>query len=147
MTQPSVRPLAICVFRHGDCILVSDEYDHVKGERFFRPLGGGVRFGEHSSEAVVREICEEIGAGVEDLVLLGALENIFTCNGEPGHEVVLVYDGRLSDGTMYQRTCVEGFEEGGIPIKALWKPLSDFRDGAPPLYPEGLLELLEREAG
>ncbi len=41
-----VRPLAICVFRHHDRILVMEGYDPVKKEHFYRPLGGGIEFGE-----------------------------------------------------------------------------------------------------
>ena len=55
----AVRPIALCLFRHGSKVLVSDEVDPVSGERFHRPLGGGIEYGESSEEAVIREIREE----------------------------------------------------------------------------------------
>ena len=90
-----IRPLAICIFSHGNKILVSEERDPAKGEIFYRPLGGGIEFGEHSTDTIHRELIEEIEAKVKDLVYLGTIENIFTFNGIPGHEIVQVYDGAL----------------------------------------------------
>jgi len=57
---------------------------------FHRPLGGSIELGEHSADAVVREIHEELGATFVRPELLGVLESVFTINGEMGHEVVFV---------------------------------------------------------
>jgi hypothetical protein len=35
-----IRPLAICIFRDGDRILVGLGFDPTKQEQFYRPLGG-----------------------------------------------------------------------------------------------------------
>ena len=45
MQQSRIRPLAMCVFRKGERILVAEGYDRVKGEVFHRPLGGAIKFG------------------------------------------------------------------------------------------------------
>ena len=71
-----VRGLAICLFRQGGRILVAEGYDPVKREVFYRPLGGGIEFGERSEETVRRELLEEIHAEVSDLHYLFTLENI-----------------------------------------------------------------------
>ncbi len=136
-----IRPLAICVFRRGDRILVSEGYDPVKQEPFYRPLGGGIEFGESGAQAVRRELMEEIGAEVAEVWFLGALENIFTFNGVPGHEIVLVYDGRFADESLYARAVIEG-EDLGSPFQAVWKSLDEFQPGTP-VYPTGLLGLLK----
>jgi 8-oxo-dGTP pyrophosphatase MutT (NUDIX family) len=140
----TIRPLAICVFSHQERILVAEGYDPVKGQLFYRPLGGGIEFGERSQEALVRELREELGAEVAGLRYLGTLENIFTFAGEVGHEIVLVYDGRLADEGYYTQESVQGFEvEMSEPFTAVWKALAFFQgEDAPPLYPDGLLELL-----
>jgi len=138
-----VRPLAICVFRSGDRILVAEGYDPVKGEVFYRPLGGAIKFGEYSREALIRELREEIGAEITGLRYLGTLENIFTFNGEPGHEIVLVYEGAFVDESIYTRDSIEGHEgHRDLVFKAVWRSLSDFQANRPPLYPPGLYELL-----
>ena len=52
-----IRPIAICVFHNSNRILVFEGQDPVKGETFYRPLGGGIEFGE-SSEATIRQRVE-----------------------------------------------------------------------------------------
>jgi 8-oxo-dGTP pyrophosphatase MutT (NUDIX family) len=143
MHKGTIRPLAICVVRRGPLILVERGFDPTKNETFYRPLGGGIEFGEHSRAAVVREIREEIGAEITDLRLLGTLENIFTFDGVPGHEIVQIYEAVFVDPALYERDTIDGFEiELGAPVKAMWMPLDTFRAGTPPLYPDGLWDLL-----
>jgi len=139
-----VRPLAICVFRHNDRILVAEGYDPVKGETFYRPLGGGIEFGESSKDTVCRELMEEIQVEVDEnsLQYLGAVENIFTFNGTPGHEIVLVYDGRLKESGLYEQPEIAGKEADGEEIRAVWKDLTEFGAGRSILYPTGLAEML-----
>lgn len=145
MKKPRIRPLAICVFRRGDRILVSENYDPTREETFYRPLGGGIEFGERSIEAARREIREELGAEVRNLRLLGVLENIFTFGGRPGHEVVFVFDAAFEDPSFYERRELTGYEGEDEPFTVVWKRLSDFGPGGPPLYPEDLLDLLRTD--
>ncbi len=140
-----IRPLALCVFRRGDKIFVSRGYDSHKDETFYRPIGGRIEFGEQGAEAVVREVSEEIQAEVVDLSFLGSLENIFTYEGEPHHEILMIYDGRFSDPAMNRDdVTVIGADDGDILYEGSWKTLDFFRaEDAPPLYPAGLLDLLD----
>ena len=101
-----IRPLAICIFRNGNRILVGEGYDPIKRETFYRPLGGGIEFGERAEETIRREGREEIGAEVVSLQYLFTLENIFTFNGEPGHEIVMIYDGRLVNEALYAQETI-----------------------------------------
>lgn len=140
MEQRRIRLLAVCVFREGDRILVGEGHDPIKGETFYRPLGGGIEFGETSADALAREIREELDAEVADLRYLGTLENVFTYAGQPGHELLLVYDGRFADPTMYQHEPIAVRDDAGS--LAYWKSLDFFARGEAPLYPLGLLELL-----
>lgn len=141
MKKPRIRPLALCVFQHDGRILVSENFDPTKRETFYRPLGGGIEFGERGIDAATREIHEELAAVVHDLAYLDTLENIFTFNGKPGHEIVVIYDGSFGDPSMYGRKNLSG-REGSHAFKAVWKHLSDFVPGHPPLYPDGLVDLL-----
>jgi 8-oxo-dGTP pyrophosphatase MutT (NUDIX family) len=143
MKKHKVRPLAICVFRNNDRILVAEGYDPLKKQTFYRPLGGGIEFGEYSEQTIHRELMEEIGAEVSNLKYLGALENIYVFNGTPGHEIVMVYDGVLKNSGLYEQAEVEG-KEADIDesFKAVWKSLDEFGDGKSILYPVGLKELL-----
>lgn len=147
MKKNRIRPLAICVFRRDDRILVAEGYDPVKRQTFYRPLGGAIEFGERSEDTVRRELMEEIGAEVGEVWYLGTLENIFVFNGEHGHEIVMVYDGVLTDSGLYEQAEVEGKEaEVGESFKAVWKSLDEFGEGRSILYPTRLLELLQERS-
>jgi 8-oxo-dGTP pyrophosphatase MutT (NUDIX family) len=139
-----VRPIALCVFRNDDdSILVLEGFDPTRRLTFYRPLGGGIEFGERSQDTVTREIREELGLEVLDLVFLGTLENVFTFDGLLSHEIALIYEGAFLDQSAYGLPYLLGSEDDGTPITTVWKPLDDFRSGASILYPDGLMELLD----
>jgi ADP-ribose pyrophosphatase YjhB (NUDIX family) len=136
-----IRPKAVCVCRRGDEVLVGEGYDRVKQQYFYGPPGGGIEFGERAVDAVQRELLEEIEAELDDVVLLGVVENIFAYEAEPGHEIVFVYEARLRDPALYEVSEIAGVENGAD-YRVRWMPLAHFREGTSPLYPDGLLELL-----
>jgi ADP-ribose pyrophosphatase YjhB (NUDIX family) len=146
MNDRLIRPIAVCVVRDGGRTFVAEGYDSVRRLTFYRPLGGTIEFGERGSECAARELLEETGAEVVDVVYLGTLENLFTYEGERGHEIVLVYEGRFADGRMYEvdeLTC----REGDVEFRAVWKRFDEFDLETAPLYPEGLMDLLEGRTG
>jgi len=109
---------------------------------FYRPLGGGIEFGEHSAEAMAREILEELGLACEPLGLVGVLENRFVHYGNPGHEIVFVHRARFVDPTAYKGDIP--FVESQFTSHARWLPLADFLSGQRKLFPDGLVELLAK---
>ncbi len=134
--MPTIRPVALAVPRRGADLLVFEHRDPL----FYRPLGGGIEFGETAEAAVRRELREELGAELLDVYRLGVLENIFHAFGRAGHEVVFVFGCRLADPALHERDVVgEVLDEPGTPV--LWRPLSSFT-AARPLYPTGLADLL-----
>jgi 8-oxo-dGTP pyrophosphatase MutT (NUDIX family) len=144
MKPKQIRAIAICIIRHNGNIFVFEGHDNIKDQTFYRPLGGAIEFGESSSQTVLREFLEEIGAEIINLHYLRTLENIFTYNGQVGHEIVIVYEGDFSDKRFYRETSVIGQEDTGLEFKAMWKPLLDFENDKAPLYPDGLLEILQK---
>jgi ADP-ribose pyrophosphatase YjhB (NUDIX family) len=115
------------------------------GDRVFhRLLGGSVELGERSSVAIVREIAEELEATLVQPELLGVVENVFTYDGELGHEVVFVYAGRLVEGDVVPP---EGgwYHDVGVPMWVEWRPIGAPIEGDAdtlPLYPDGVGTLL-----
>ncbi len=140
-----IRPLALCVFSRAEKLFLARGYDYHKNKTFYRPIGGKIEFGERGSQAVARELREEIDAEVRDLKYLGALENIFEYEGAPGHEITLIYGGCFVDERFNRDEFrVRGMNKGRILYEATWVPLEQFRaEPDAPLYPAGLLELLD----
>ena len=137
--MPSPRVISICVFRHGSSILVAEGFDKNKAERFFRPIGGEVELGEMATETISREVREELGQEIHDVKRLAVLENIFEYNGQPGHEIVFVFDAEFIDKTLYESSEIPINEDVWIG-PARWIDLNRLPDA--PLYPDGLAELL-----
>ena len=118
-----IRPIVICVFQHNGCILAAEGHEPLKGQAFYRPLGGGIEFGEYSADT------------------------IFTHDGKTGHEIVMVYAGSFADRSLYEWPVIEALENDGSLFRAVWVNLSDCaKPGAPPLYPTGLIELLAAQS-
>ena len=136
-----IRVLALGLIRDGDRIFMSEGYDPVKQDTFYRALGGGVDFGETSLEALQREFQEEIQAELTNIRYLCCIENLFTFNGKPGHEIIQLYQCDFVDPKLYQieRTI---FAEGDRQKAALWVEINRFKSGELRLVPEVFLDYL-----
>lgn len=143
MSEPCIRPLALCIFHHHGKILVNQFYDAAGGQTLFRPIGGGIEFGERSIDAIAREVQEELGLSISDVRLIGTLESIFIYAGKPGHEIVQIYDARFDDVTVYEKPWLDGCESDGASFKAVWHNSSSF-SATSRLVPEGLYDLLKK---
>lgn len=137
-----IRVLALGLIRDGDRIFISEGYDPVKEQTFYRVLGGGVDFGETSDEALKREFQEEIQAELTNIKYLGCLENLFTFNGNPGHELLQLYQCDFVDPKFYQLEELV-FAEGDRKKKALWLDINRFTSGELRIVPEQFLEYLD----
>jgi len=143
MDAKHIRPIALCLFRYGNRILVEEHPDGVKRDLFCRPLGGAIEFGESSRDAVAREIHEELNTKIENLHLISVLENRFTCEGQPGHEIVFVYDAEFQDKSLYHQPVLQGYEHGNDShFTAHWRSLEQIAQSQVRLVPEGLPALL-----
>ena len=118
MTAQVIRPVAICVFRHEGRILAVRGHDPHRQGAYLRPVGGGIEFGESGAQTLVREVGDE-----------------------PRHEIVLVYDARFTDASLYGREVLRGKESDGTDYSAIWVRPEDTKPETP-LYPEGLAALL-----
>jgi 8-oxo-dGTP pyrophosphatase MutT (NUDIX family) len=137
-----IRPIALAAIRRGDDLLVFEAHDPVKRETFYRPLGGGIEFGERAAEALRREIREEIGADLDGVTLLGVLENIFVFSGKSYHEIAFIFAADITDATLYQRDTIGEVLDNGKGETVTWQPLRRFAVGGARLYPDGLFDLL-----
>lgn len=136
-----IRVLALGLIRDGERVFISEGYDPVKEQTFYRAMGGGVEFGEASLEALRREFQEEIQAELKNIRYLGCLENIFTFNGKSGHEIVQLYECEFVDNKFYQQEKVL-FNEGKRQKTALWVDINRFKSGELKLVPEQFFDYL-----
>lgn len=134
-----IRVLALGLIRDGNRIFVSEGYDPVKQQTFYRAMGGGVDFGETSLEALKREFQEEIQADLTNIRYLGCLENIFTFNGQSGHEIIQLFESDFVDPKFYQLDKLD-FSEGERQKTALWVDINRFKSGELRLVPEQFLD-------
>lgn len=136
-----IRVIALGLIKDGERIFISEGYDPVKEQTFYRAMGGGVEFGETSFEALKREFQEEIQAELTNIRYLGCLENIFTFNGQPGHEIIQLYQCDFVDQKFYQQEKFV-FSEGERQKKAVWVEISRCKSGELRLVPEQFLDYL-----
>lgn len=104
-------------------------------------MGGHVDFQITAKAAIRREILEEINSDVIDLELAAIIENIFTYQGKPGHEIDYLYTGNLTRADLYEQNPIPIQEEGDFQT-AEWIPIEQISSGQIPLYPPSNYETL-----
>ena len=62
MDNGRIRPKALCGGRRAGKLLVFEGFDTVRGDHYYRPLGGAIEFGERSEATAAREMAEELDA-------------------------------------------------------------------------------------
>ncbi len=139
--EGQIRVLALGLIKSGERVFMSQGYDLVKQQTFYRAMGGGVDFGETSLEALKREFQEEIQAQLTNISYLGCWENLFTFNGKQGHELLQIYQGDFVDSKFYELESLV-FAEGSRQKTALWVDVSRFKSEELLLVPEPFLEFL-----
>lgn len=139
--EGEIRAIALGIIRDRNRIFVSEGYDPTKSSYFYRAMGGGIDFGETSFDALNREFMEEIQAELKNIRYLGCLENIFTFNGKPGHEMIQLYECDFVDPKFYQSERFE-FTEGERKKTAVWVDMNRFESGELRLVPESFLSYL-----
>jgi 8-oxo-dGTP pyrophosphatase MutT (NUDIX family) len=145
--QPArIRPIAIALIRRpGDgALLAMYGEDQTDGRRFYRPLGGGIEFGETSEAAVRREIWEELQIEVEPLRLCQVVENLFTHCNQQGHEIVFIWECHPSDESLYTHDEV-AVHENGIETVAHWVHPHQLAAQGIHFYPKELADVLHPE--
>lgn len=59
--------------------------------------GGHIEFGESAEAAMKREVEEELGVALKNHSFIGAVENVFSDEGGPHHEINLVFRAELEN--------------------------------------------------
>lgn len=139
----NIRVLALGVLQRDDGkLLLEKGEDTSKNEKFYRCLGGGIEFGETGEKALVREFKEEINKSITVDRFLGAVENIFEWQGQPGHQVILLFRCRFADPVTYSQDHIPRID--GEHEHTYWKSIEDIRAENALLHPYQFIEMLEK---
>jgi 8-oxo-dGTP diphosphatase len=118
------------VIVRGGEILLSRLAPSISEDELWTLPGGGIEFGEHPDDAVVREVHEETGL---DCVLggplwIGSAHRVVDRASEPTemHSIRIVYDAWVAPDAPEPRVV----EVDGSTIDARWMPLADVESGA-----------------
>lgn len=138
MENNRIRPLALAIVRRDNKILVQLGYDSKKDQKFYRLPGGGIEFGETGVEALKREFKEEIDSELNNIKFLGVLENIFTFEGNNGHEVVMVYEADLKNESLYKEKIIKILDNDND--RAAWEDVAVLKESN--FYPDGIKKFI-----
>jgi len=136
-----IRMLALGLIRDGDRIFIGESYDPDRKKPFYRAMGGGVKFGETSLEALKREFQEEIQAELTNIRYQGCLESIFFFKGKPGHEIIQLYECDFVDPKFYQLQQIP-FTEKKKQKLGLWVAIDKLKSGELYVVPSQFLDYL-----
>ncbi len=134
-----IRPVVLGLAIKNNKLLVSEGFDKVKNETFYRCLGGGIEFLEKIEEALKREFLEEINISITVKDFLGISENIFTYQGKKAHELILFYSIEISNEN-YQEEYIVTDDHGKTVAK--WIDIDEFKNKNKILYPEEVFKYL-----
>lgn len=134
-----IRPIVLGLVKNGNKLLVSRGYDKLKGQEFYRCLGGGIEFLEKSEDALRREFKEELNIEVMVGKFLGISENIFNYKGKNAHELVLFYEAYIDDKDYKEKYNVI---DDDLETEAMWIDINRFKNKEFILYPEQIFKYL-----
>ncbi|MEZ4943356.1 MAG: NUDIX domain-containing protein [Saprospiraceae bacterium] len=136
-----MRVVAQCLLEHNGRLLLQEFWHEHEHYYFFRPPGGGIEPGEYATDAMRREIQEELAAEVSDPELVQVLENIFEYGGQTRHEIVFLFRAVVLDERLTRVPEIR-FVDNTFEFRAVWKPIAELLRGDVVLYPAGLRERL-----
>lgn len=134
----TIRNLAVGLPIRNGHLLAEEGKDTVKDSAYLRAIGGGIEFGETAEVALRREFREELNMELDDVWLLGVVENIFEYEGSTGHQIAHVFAVESTDIDSIALDAQLHVLDEGSPVR--WIGIEQLNR---PLYPEGAGALLQ----
>lgn len=134
-----IRPVVLGIAMDKNKILVSEGYDKIKKQTFYRCLGGGIEFLETSQEALKREYKEELDIDIIVEEFRGISENIFTYQGKKAHELILFYNIKIQEKDIKEKYHII---DDNYEIDAYWVDVNEFKHNKKIIYPEQIYKYI-----
>jgi 8-oxo-dGTP diphosphatase len=129
------RVAAYAVIVRGGDVLLSRLAPSISEDELWTLPGGGIDFGEHPDDAVVREVHEETGLDCQlgRPLWIGSAHRVVDREEQPTdlHSVRIVYDAWVAADAPEPRVV----EVDGSTIDARWLPVADVESGVVPTVP------------
>ncbi len=132
-----IRPIVLGIIKKDNKILA------MKGEGYYRLLGGGVEFLETLETALKREFKEELNTDIKINKYIGFEDNIFVYKGKNAHEHMFVYDIEILDEYKEVYEFDEIDMSGNIIHNtAVWVDVDELKQKRSIIYPEITLKYI-----
>lgn len=139
MADGRIRVVALAVIRRpNDGAVLAIRYN--EGRIYYRPPGGGVEFGELATDAVQREMVEELGHHVRVERLLGVVENIYVDDGVQHHQIMFNWLVHFEDESLYAQPDFHIHEDNGEEFYAHWVRVDALALEGISFYPKALAD-------
>lgn len=135
-----IRTNSLVIIKKNNLLLSQKGVDQKSGEIFYRLLGGGIEFGEHSRETLTREIKEELNATIINEKFLCVIENVFEFNFKKYHEITFLYSGDLLEKNLYNEINIKIFDKDDKYTD--WVSIDEIKSGRVIIYPKETIKYL-----
>ena len=111
--------VAVIPYNNNNQVLLQ----RVENEEYLSLIGGRVKLGETTANALLREVQEELGILInqKNLYLVYVCENFFKINGKDIHELLFIYKYALNSNISYKVIDKEN-------VKAEWFKIEDLKN-------------------
>ena len=128
-----------CIIEHTNKVLLCKCFDQINKVVYYILPGGGIQQEERSEEAVRREIREELGSELQDLIFLKEFINDYEENGVKKEQTIFLFKGSVVDQSLYLQNNFPLFDHPSI--SAEWILIDDVLNNRIILHPSGIKEL------
>jgi len=124
------------IIKKEDKILVADV-----GNNVYSFIGGRVKLGENSIQALIRELKEETGYDTTYKRTICLIENFFESRNVPYHEILTIHEVEFNDKKIYDKEIIKNLEDKEY--NYVWKTLEDLK--AATIEPKIVLENINKK--